>query len=286
MQASPSFRIPLALPSLAEELAELSARLGESGWSCGAADPGWTPAGALMTPGSALLEGWLEHEGSHYPDTDLKTRCAFLLGRYAWYLALPLAGLRLLGGRLPGFGPAQLALKMEEYQWRHQDQEGTAHRLLLRFADGYPADAGEETERRLRHGLEEHMTPLVSLLHRRCGLPERGLWCLVADSVALAFLHAGQRLGCEARARALALAVLKEPGSPLYNRKTGFVDIVLPDPDHPGREPVRRSFRTRAGCCRYYTTQGGRYCATCVREHPENRDRRLRELVRSQLAAD
>ncbi|WP_375056142.1 (2Fe-2S)-binding protein [Zobellella sp. DQSA1] len=284
MQAIPSLRIPLALPTLAEELAELSARLGESGWSAGAAGPDWTPAAALMTPGSKLLEGWLEHEGSHYPDTDLKTRCAFLLGRYAWYLALPLAGL-LLGGRLPGFGPAQLALKMEEYSWRHDGREGTARRLLLRFCAPYPADAGEDAERRLRLGLEAHLAPLVSLLHRRSGLPERGLWCLVADSVAQAFLHAGQRLGCEARAKALALAVLKTPDSPLYNRKTGFIDIALPDPDHPGRELARRSFRTRAGCCRFYTTRGGHYCTTCVREHPENRDRRLREFIQVQLAA-
>lgn len=109
------------------------------------------------------------------------------------------------------------------------------------------------------------------------------MWRLVGDSVSAVFLETGRTLGCEERAMTEALVVLKQPGSPLANRQMHYFDIVIRAPDDPGRVLARRTFRSRGGCCRYYTSREGRLCTTCVLLDPRERDRNLEAALRARL---
>jgi hypothetical protein len=88
------------------------------------------------------------------------------------------------------------------------------------------------------------------------GAPERALWAIASDSLANRVLWAG---GAEADAVAMA------------------ADRRLPPPRFTavgGRGVVRRS-----SCCLVYESPGQHKCASCPRQRPHDRLRRLREML-------
>ena len=72
-------------------------------------------------------------------------------------------------------------------------------------------------------------------------------------------------------------------GSPLANRQMHYFDIVIRDPADSDRILASRSFRSRGGCCRYYTSREGKLCTTCVLLDPADRDRNLEAKLRFRL---
>ncbi len=84
-----------------------------------------------------------------------------------------------------------------------------------------------------------------------------------------------------------AQAILQAPGSPLHNKQTGFVEIVVRDVAKPEQVVACEWFRARGGCCRYYTTEAaeGEYCTTCVLRPAESRDERLHTYLKGKVEA-
>ncbi|ODN72161.1 IucA/IucC family C-terminal-domain containing protein [Methylobrevis pamukkalensis] len=148
------------------------------------------------------------------------------------------------------------------------------------------ADTGSRRAHRLtrfRQTLEDHMAPVIARLHARTGLARSALWRLVGDAFAARFLEAGRHFGRLDAAKADALAVLKHPGSPLANGQLHFFDITIHDDAEPDRVLAASTFRSRGGCCRFYLTEGGALCTTCVLQDPATRDATIRAAMRRRL---
>lgn len=262
---------------------------------CGALEPGWATI-AAMTADAAVLEDWLDHQGSFTRGLDLKGRAAALMADYSHLFAVATVPLFVGFGIVPDMAPERFALAAErrpiDFQGRVLEERVFRVRFLsdafvteqagLAEAAAALVDRRELCER-YRLATEAHFDPLVQTLHRRSGLARSALWRLVADAVAVVFIDAGQRLGRLDDAKASALAVLKQAGSPLANRQLGFVDIVVREDAPPCRVLARRTFRARGGCCRFYTAEGGKLCSTCVLLGPAERDVRLENAMRRRL---
>jgi hypothetical protein len=132
----------------------------------------------------------------------------------------------------------------------------------------------------LRTTLENHFAPLIERVFERTRLSHHAQWLLVADSCAALFLYLGQQLGEPARAMDEGLAFVRASGSPMNNRKTGYVTL-----EWNGHSDT---FRARGGCCRYYTVSesGDDYCTTCVLRKPEDRDARMLKYMSEKYAQE
>jgi ferric iron reductase protein FhuF len=121
----------------------------------------------------------------------------------------------------------------------------------------------------LRTTLEAHFKPLIERVYATTKLSRHAQWMLVADSCAALFLYLAQQLKDQPQGIEHGLAFVRAPGSPMNNRKTGYVTL-----EWNGHADT---FRARGGCCRYYTVSesGDDYCTTCVLRKPEERDQRM-----------
>jgi len=70
------------------------------------------------------------------------------------------------------------------------------------------------------------------------------------------FLYVGKHLGLEARGVAIGLELVRDPTYRFFNGHTGYYDVD------------GQCFLKRGGCCRYYTSERGSYCATCILRPP------------------
>jgi hypothetical protein len=263
----------------------------------GPLDDGWTTAAALFAD-DAALEDHLAYQGSFDEGVDRKSRAAFLMSDYCAMfcaVAVPL----LVGGRIvPEFDPSRYALQFYTSEMEHDGHKATvrrAHVRLLSFA--YATDEERLASHRdaqflldgaglhqiFRWGVETHFTPLIRALNRLTGLPWSAMWRLVGDALGAAFLDAGRRYGCLEGAKAAAMAILKQVGSPLRNQQLHYVTITVRDDADPQRVLASYDFRARGGCCRYYLIEGKPLCTTCVLQHPATRDRLLERKMRRRL---
>jgi hypothetical protein len=255
----------------------------------GSLESGWFQATALCDQGSILLNGALARQAKDHPQMEARTRGAYLIGNYSWYV--PLAGVvaYLAAARVPDFSPENVALCLRTYTWHEGEHSGEAERMDVRFLNGrfacLPDDPAanhpdaivlpdSDTLREwLRTRLEAHLTPLIERVFAQTRLSRGAQWCLVADSCAALFLHVGQALGDAARGQGEGLKFVKAPDSPMTNDKTSYISLQYLD--------HRETFRARGGCCRYYTVSetGEDYCTTCVLRKPEDRDQRLLDYM-------
>jgi hypothetical protein len=270
-------------PTLAGALARRAELWREPRLDVGALDAGWTTAAAFFADSEAV-EDWLAYQDAHVHGLDDRGRAAALITDYSYMFALAVVPL-LVGWRMvPDLSPAKLALRFDVQPVEHDGALLQQRRLQVRFlggafrtdrADAAPG-ASSDTPRLQAHfrgAVEGHFRPFVAVLHARSRLSRSALWRLVADSLAAVFLDAGQRCRCKETALAEAAAILKAEGSPLNNRQLHFFDITLCAGDDPERILLSRTFRSRGGCCRFYTAEGGRLCSTCVLKDQAERDR-------------
>lgn len=264
----------------------------------GALEPGWLTAQAFFTS-AAAIDDFLAHERALYAGADLKSCAAFMMRDYLSIVSLATVPLFLRHGLVADLAPARVALRFQEVV---QEQDGRAYavrrahmrHLSPAFATDRPdaarhADARAVADRGLlcehfRAELEDHVRPLVGVLTARTGLSSGALWRLAGDAIAGRFLDVGEKLGRLEEARTAALRILKQPGSPLANRQLHFFDIELTD--ETGCSRGVWTFRARGGCCRYYTVEGGTFCATCVLKPASERDAELRAAIRRHLGLD
>jgi hypothetical protein len=257
----------------------------------GTLETGWFPAAALMEAQSPFLEEALERQAAHYPQMDSRTKGAYFIGRYSWYIAAAAIATYLAEGRVPDLSPHKLALCYEQ----KGDKSGDAGRIHLRFLsrrfatlphdpDAHHADAlvlpnKDALRDWFRSTLEAHVTPLIARVHQQTRLGHYAQWCLVADSCAALFLNIGRMLKDEAQGKAEGLAFIKSPSSPMNNSKTGYVSLQYLD--------YRETFCVRGGCCRYYTVSDtAEKCSTCVLRKPEERNQRLLDYMAKQYAQE
>lgn len=257
-------------------------------------EPGWTTAGAFFADPSAIGE-FLDYEGSFNQGTDRKACAAFLMTDYAFIFSLASVPVFTSSGLLPDCSPDRMALRF--YQ-RRQEHDGHAHevrRAHVRYLSPAFSTRNDEDARHpdasghfdpaghcdlFRQAIEDHFRPLIGVLWGRTKLPRTALWRLVADAIAARFLEVGRQLRRIEEAKVLAMAILKQPGSPLNNPQLHYVELSVVDRD---RRTISYDFRARGGCCRYYTVDGGKLCSTCVLKHPKARDAELRQLMRRHL---
>jgi hypothetical protein len=255
----------------------------------GSPDDGWFQAMTLCDQGSILLNGALTRQAKDHPQMEARTRGAYLIGNYSWYVLLAGVAAYLAAARVPDFSPENVALRFRTYTWHEGEDSGEAERMDVRFFSGrfacLPDDPAADhpdalvlpdpdaLREWLRIRLEAHLSPLIEGVFAQTRLSRGAQWCLAADSCAALFLHVGQALGDAARGQGEGLKFVKAPGSPMNNDKTSY--ITLQHLDHC------ETFRLRGGCCRYYTVSesGEDYCTTCVLRKPEDRNQRLLDYM-------
>jgi hypothetical protein len=252
----------------------------------------WTPEGSNaiavneLAHDNAALALWLAAEAEGSPGIDRKAQAAFLIGKAAHAVCLPLAGLLLAHRLVPRLTPEAVGLAPERYTWEHDGRSGEAIRYRLHFdTDAIEAAEGdaEALHAVLHDALRDTLAPLVAALRAASGLAPAALWRLVADMVCAAFLTVGQALGDLPGAQTAALAITRRAGASLNNGRSGFQHVALPDPADPSRIVAESWFITRGGCCRWYTCAEGEYCSTCVLLKPEQQQARLRAYLRTTL---
>jgi hypothetical protein len=257
-------------------------------------EPGWMTARDFFANDAAIDE-FLDYEGSLNRGTDRKACAAFLMTDYAFIFSLASVPLFASSGILPDCSPQQIALQFHQ---RRHERDGHVHevrRAHVRYlSSAFSARNGDDARHPdacgqfdhsahcelFRRSIEDHFRPLIEVLFMRAKLPRSALWRLVADAVAARFLEAGRELGHVEEAKASAMAILKQTGSPLNNPQLHYFELGVLDRD--GR-PFSYDFRGRGGCCRYYTVDGGELCSTCVLKKPRERDAELRQAMRRHL---
>lgn len=234
---------------------------------------------AALAGDAPRLDRWLAEHRRLHPGTDAKAAAALMLGGIAWDLGQVVAPAAVAArpSLLPCPDAARLLLA-----WASWDEDGVfepaiAYRARLGGREAVPSPDA------LRLAFEATHAPLVASLARRTGLGRAALWRVVADSLSAALLEAGQEAGEPGWGMKLARATLGERASPLFNRQWGFFELEARRPD--GRL-VRDWFRARGGCCRFYTTEGGETCSTCVLRDLESRDERLRAWLSTRPEPD
>lgn len=259
----------------------------------GRLESGWMTVAAFAASPDALADQ-LAYQGSFAANVDARSRATFLIADYAHALAGAVVPLFVGEGLVPPLAPERWGLRFEEERHVHDGHDSLQRQPAFRLLDAEdgadPAgamdgDAGPEAlAARLRLGLEAHLAPLITALAGSSGIAPSALWRLAGDAFGAAFLAAGRRLGCADAARAAALKVLKQPGSPLANPQMQFVDVVLRDPADPDRILAAVTLRARGGCCRFYLVEGGSLCSTCVLHDRETQVRLVETALRRRAA--
>ncbi|WP_245261763.1 ferric iron reductase [Ancylobacter sp. FA202] len=253
----------------------------------GPIEPGFTPLATLFGA-ERFLTAMLARQQAATPGLDEKGAAAFFITEYSNLLGILAAVPFLSHGLVPDLSARNCALAAQpppgeppDVRLRLLNAAGVTDRPLAAPSSLIrPVDRAGLLEA-LGQSLEAHMAPLIDTLHTRTGLPRRAMWRLVGDAVAMRFLEAGQRLGCEAVAKADVMAALMRTGSPLANRQLHFFDVEIVDDAR--RVLARRTFRARGGCCRFYTAPGGSLCTSCVLVKPEDRRQRIEARMRAEL---
>lgn len=235
----------------------------------------------------ATIQDWMAEVARDYDDMDARTRAAYLIGDIAWAFSLNLAALHLAGPGLPDISPDSVAAAPQWYRWEEGGESGEALRFTLRLLanpDSSHRPLDIDGVRALAIAVH---APLIEALFEMTRLGRSAMWRLVADALAAGWLSVGKRIGLVGQSMKLANAIIHAPGSPLANKQTGFIEIVVRGETDPGQVLGCEWFRARGGCCRYYTTgrSEGEYCSTCVLRPAESRDKRLHDYVRGKLLA-
>ena len=201
--------------------------------------PGWCPASALARPGGDVLSGQLGRIAGETGSTNGRVLAAFLLHRYAWRLAGPLAAVQLEADALPDLGPDAVWIEPDD------DPIGVA------FAGDWHACGT-----RFLADLTAHLAPLVAALREQLPLGTRTLWLIAADAFASAFVAAGELLDLEHEAVGRIRSLILDPPGSAFSGGTDFFTVAVRGRPHT---VVRRG-----SCCQSFRVDG-QSCSTCPR---------------------
>lgn len=227
------------------------------GLQTGAPGAGWASIEALAGD-SDLLRALLKAIGDAIGSERSDVRASIFLESYTWQLVLPLAGALVAEQRVA-------MPDARDVELRHRSGHTVELRLHpARFAT-LPADVASThrdaiaaaTQSALaecfQRTLESHFAIVIGALLRVAPRPERALWRTVCDRTAMALLYAGIACGRQGSAERTAHEILG--GNPPLDAAPAYVDLPLDD--DASRAHLRR------GCCLWWRTAAGGYCATC-----------------------
>jgi hypothetical protein len=214
---------------------------------------------------SAWLEKMLAEMKLERPKLDRRGQGAFVVGRLSWAIGLVLASSHLVKGKIPNLALDSVCLL----------EEGEQMVLVLKSGKVVPSNEWHET----REILLALLAPVVERIRELTQLSNAPQWRMISDSIALAFNYVGDQLQLGEKARVDVLSLLHGEKTPLQNKKTNFLEVVMQDPADKTCKIQRTFVRTRAGCCRKYTDDS-EYCDTCVhRSIDEQRFRVERSIM-------
>lgn len=253
---------------------------------------------AALFADDAAIDAQLDYQGSFDEGVDQKSRAAFLMSDYCAMFSVTTVPLLVGAGMVPDLAMSTYAMQFYRRVIEHDGLSAEVQRAHVRYLSfAYSTDRESEAAhpdaRALldraglcacyRQGVEAHFSPIIEALNRKTGLPRSAMWRLVGDALAVAFLDAGRRYDRLDDAKAMAMAVLKQPGSPLANRQLHYFDVTVRDDAQPDRVLASYTFRARGGCCRYYRIEGRKLCSTCVLQSAATRERLLQNTLRRRL---
>lgn len=261
----------------------------------GALETGWFPAIDLLREDKPALDEALFRQAIHYPKMEARTRGSYLIGEYSWCVPAVAVTAYMAERRVPDLSLENLALRFNKYMWRYGEETGEGERIEVRFLSGRFAALPDDTDAQhpdaiilpdevalrewLRDKLENHLTPLIERISVRTRLGRHAQWCVVADNCAALFLSGGELIKDQARGTAEGLAFVKAEGSPMKKSQTDFVSLQYLD--------HRETFRTRGGCCRYYTVaEDGYKCTNCMLRPADEQHQFLLEYMSQKYAKD
>lgn len=216
------------------------------------------------------LDALLARQKAGREQLDKRGEGAFLVGRFAFIVAVLLAHCQITSGRVPRLSASQLAVA------QHGDQI-----VLQLFSAKILAWQDQSAVRAM---IIELLQPMVEHIAVNTKLAPAKQWSLVSDAFASAWQYIGAPLGCDAQARLDVMALLNGERSVLKNRRTGFEEYKLFASASDGQPTIHQYVRTRAGCCRKFTDDGT-YCATCVYVPEQERRQRISENLWQQYYA-
>lgn len=206
---------------------------------------------------------------------DDKLGCAYLIGEIGWMLGRLLGGLWLAGWHVQDAAPSAIALTLRPVAWEDDGTSGMAQVIDLHL-DPAGLTCGGDNPRHLARAMVGLHQDLIAALVRCTGLGQAAQWRLVGDGLSGALLEQGKSLGQVPQALTLGRTILGDKTTKLHARQAAYVEIILPGETEAAPPRARDWFRLRGGCCRYYTSDDGEYCATCVLR---DRDDQIARLV-------
>jgi ferric iron reductase protein FhuF len=237
-----------------------------AGWDLGLdTEPGegWTSIAALASD-TELLRALLQRTGSEIGSDRNDVQASIFLEKYTWQLVLPLAGALVAEQRVALLTAHDVALRScaaQTVQVRMtptrfvalQGDRAATHR------DAILAYTSTGLAQHFRTTLVNHFAIVIGALRTISFRAERALWRTVCDRTAMALLYAG--LACDEQDSTERLAHEILGTSPPIDSAPAYADVCVDD--RASRAHLRK------GCCLWWRTAAGGYCATCpLRRRP------------------
>jgi ferric iron reductase protein FhuF len=230
-----------------------------AGWDLGLQSrpgEGWTSIAAVARD-TDLLRVLLQRTGNEIGSDRSDVQASIFLEMYTWRLVLPLAGALVAERRVALLTVHDVELRsctVNTLELRMipgrfvalQGDAAAAHRdaILVSTATGLA--------QHFRTTLVNHFAIVIRALRLVSFRAERALWRTVCDRTAMALLYAGIACGEQDSTERLAHEIL---GSPPIDCAPAYADVLVDD--EASRAHLRR------GCCLWWRTAEGGYCATC-----------------------
>lgn len=226
---------------------------------------------------AALAQGqWLDtlvqQKQRQAMNGDARLGCAYLVAEIAWQLGTVFGGLWLTGWRVRTVDPAAVALTPRAVIWADAEN-GTAWVCDLSI-DAVRCHSGGAEVSDFTAVIAGLMQDMVAALATLTGLGAAAQWRQIGDGVCGAILAQGKALGRMGEAVALANAIIADRTTRLGCKQAELVEIAVPN-----RIGATEWFLLRGGCCRYYTSDGGEYCSTCIHRSRDDRIARLEAFL-------
>jgi len=233
---------------------------------------GWTRSVDLLSD-EAAFGALVERTGRQWGTERADIAGAAVLSDWSFAVLLRAAACLLADRRIP-------ALEHDEIWLRHHP-EGWVDRVAFgpRFAclagdaaaphpDATVVDGEAALLDDLRSRYVAYQQDLVRAVQARCRRPGRALWRHASDTLAEAFMWAGEALSCREEAWAWGAQAMAGAAVPLAG-PAGYRLWLVGEREHVGR--------VRSQCCLNYRCADREYCFSCPLKDDEHRLERLQE---------
>jgi ferric iron reductase protein FhuF len=236
-----------------------------AGWDLGLrTEPGdgWTSI-ATLAADTELLRALLISTGDVIGSDRSDVQASICLEQYTWRLVLPLAGALVAEQRVALLAAHDVQLRASPAHMAELRMSPTRFVALpgdpaSTHADAIVASTPADLVEHFRTTLANHFTIVIGGLRSVSYRAERALWRSVCDRTAMALLYAGLACGERHSGEQLAHEILGV-SHPL-DHPPAYADVCVQDGSSRAH--------LRCGCCLWWRTAAGGYCATCpLRRH-------------------